>query len=120
MLGFSLSKLNLLILVTATFAIIAYFMFGISDQIINSAAQQTVGAYSGKAANVITSQSLCFKTDATIPPNISYFGGLNDAKRFFYLMNISRFPEEYDPDELTSVIFSISVNFNLLLITKPP
>ncbi len=108
MLGFTLSKLNLLILVTATFAIVAYFMFGLTDVVISNAAQQTVDTYSEKAANVITSDALCFKTQITVPPHISYFGGIEPAKRFFYLMHISRYPEVHDPQQLTSVIFSIS------------
>lgn len=111
MMGFTLSKLNLLILVTATFAIMAYFMFGLTDVMINNAAQQTVSSYSEKAAAVITSDSLCFRTAITIPKEISYFGGIESSKRFFYLMHISRWPEQYDtdnPEFLISVIFAIS------------
>lgn len=108
MLGFTLSKINLLILVTATFAIVAYFMFGLMDQMISVSAQQTIDAYAEKAANVVTSESLCFKTQATIPRYISYFGGLQASKRFFYVMHISRYPETYSEDYLSSLIFSIS------------
>jgi len=108
MIGFTLSKLNLLILVTASFAIVAYFMFGLTDVIISNSAQQIVSAYSEKSASVITSDSLCFKTEVTVPQHISYFGGFESAKRFFYLMHIDRFPEDYDESKLTSVIFSIS------------
>ncbi len=104
MLGFTLSKINLLLLVTATFAIIAYFMFGLEGMIISQAAQQTAEAYGEKASAAITSDSLCFKTDITVPKSISYYG----SKEFFYLMHISRYPETYDPEYLTSVIFSIS------------
>jgi hypothetical protein len=108
MLGFTLSKLNLLILVTATFAIVAYFMFGLTDVIISNAAQQTVNTYAEKAASVITSDSLCFKTEITVPQYITYFGSGREAQRFFYQMSISRHPEDYDEAQLTSVIFGIS------------
>lgn len=108
MLGFTLSKINLLILVTATFAIVAYFMFGLMDVVISEAAQQTIDAYAEKAANVVTSESLCFKTQATIPSHISYFGGMQPAKRFFYVMHISRYPETHTEDYLSSLIFAIS------------
>jgi hypothetical protein len=107
-LGFTLSKINLLILVTATFAIVAYFMFGLMDVVISEAAQQTIDAYAEKAANVVTSESLCFKTQATIPRHISYFGGLQASKRFFYVMHISRYPETHNEDHLSSLIFAIS------------
>jgi len=107
-LGFTLSKINLLILVTATFAIVAYFMFGLMDVVISEAAQQTIDAYAEKAANVVTSESLCFKTQATIPRHISYFGGMQPAKRFFYVMHISRYPETYSEEHLSSLIFAIS------------
>ncbi|MAG22341.1 MAG: hypothetical protein CL943_03510 [Candidatus Diapherotrites archaeon] len=108
MIGFTLSKLNLLILVTATFAIVAYFMFGITDVVVSNSAQQTVSTYAEKAASIVGSDSLCFKTEVTVPAHLSYFGGIQTSKRFFYFMNIARFPEDYDPDYLTSVIFSIS------------
>ena len=108
MLGFTLSKINLLILVTATFAIVAFFMISLSGVVIRISAQQMVSAYSEKAANVITSESLCFRTGLTIQRNISYFGGIAEPKRFFYKMHIWRYPEDYDEEYLTSVIFAIS------------
>ncbi len=108
MLGFTLSKLNLLILVTATFAMVAFFMIGITDFVISISAQQTLDTYAEKAANVITSESLCFRTEVTIPKHISYFGGVSAASRFFYLMFIARLPADYDPEYLTSVVFAIS------------
>jgi hypothetical protein len=83
-------------------------MFGLTDVVISNSAQQTVNTYAEKAANVVTSDALCFKTEVTVPPHIAYFGGIKPPKRFYYLMHVSRYPEQFDPEQLTSIIFAVS------------
>ncbi len=108
MLGFTLSKLNLLILVTALFAIIAFFMGNISEMMVGWTAQRMINGYITAIDGVTRSNVSCFQEQMTIPSHISYFGGLEQSSRFFYVMEITREPEEYDPEYLTKVIIKIA------------
>ncbi len=108
MLGFTLSKLNLLILVTALFAIITFFMFRLTDIMVSRSAQQMVNDYVETVAGITSGDSLCFKHTMTLPESISYFGGIQQSKRFYYIVEVSREPREYDPEYISKVIFKVA------------
>ena len=102
MLGFSLSKLNLLILVVALFAIVSYFYLGLSDILVADKAKQVAESYYGEILNRAQSDSLCnSKTGIIFPRSISVSGGDR-----FYVAQISKF-EPADPDKLNSVVFKV-------------
>ncbi len=90
MIGFILSKLNLLILVTAIFAIVAYFSFWLGDQMVSQQAQQIINRFSRNAGNIIHAPNQCNITSLTIPTWIEFFGNLETGNRFFYLLEISK------------------------------
>lgn len=108
MLGFTLSKLNLLILVTAVFSIIAFFMFSLTGLIVSNLSQQLVNDYSETIFSLVSGEMLCRKTTVTVPESIEYFGGLSPSKSFYYIMNIKRYPEEPVEGKLNSLIFQIA------------
>jgi len=108
MLGFTLSKLNLLILVTAMFAIISFFLFSLTSIVVSDLAQQMVNDYSETVFGLVKGEILCRKASATIPESIEYFGGLMPSQRFYYVMNIKRYPEEFREDALNALIFQIA------------
>ncbi len=108
MLGFTLSKLNLLILVTALFAIIAFFLFQLTGMMVSVLAQQMVTDYSETIFGIVVQPSLCRKSNVTIPESIEYFGGLMPTKRFYYVMHIKRYPEQPVEGQLSTLILQIA------------
>ncbi len=88
MLGFTLSKMNLLILVTALFAIIAFFMFSLTDIMVGRAAQQMVDSYVQSIAIAVSGKELCSMSPFTVPETIQYFGGMQPSKSYYYLLYI--------------------------------
>lgn len=104
MLGFTLSKLNLLILVTALFGIIAFFLFVLTDMMVARSAQQMVNDLVETTAGITTGDAFCKEETVTIPEEITYFSG----KRFYYIMKISREPAEYDPQYFSKLIFKVA------------
>jgi hypothetical protein len=108
MLGFTLSKLNLLILVTALFAIIAFFMFTLADIMISHQAQLMVKDAIESVHGLMSQQITCRKSSITIPSAIEYYGGFSPTERFYYVMYIKRFPEQPVQGEPNLVIFQIA------------
>jgi len=109
MLGFTLSKLNLLILVTALFAIISFFLFSLSDIVVSNMAQQMVSDYSSTVDGMVRGQLLCRKSSVTVPESIEYFGGLAPSKRFYYVMFLKKYPPGgAEEGELNSLIFQVA------------
>lgn len=96
--------MNLLILVTALFAIVAYFMFGLTDFFIATAATQIVNAKAEQALGIVNSDKLCFSSPVNIPSSIKYFG---DSRDFYYALKISREPQATIPGKNNTLIFSI-------------
>lgn len=97
--------MNLLILVTALFAIVAYFMMGLTDVVVGQSAQQIANSKSEQALEIINSDKLCFSSPVNIPSSIKYFG---DSKEFYYTMKISRTPVKSVPGKPNTLIFSIA------------
>ncbi len=72
MLGFSLSKMNLLILVTALFVIFSFFVVTMSDLIVASSAKQELTKYMSKISLAANSDSMCYETTIYISSPIQY------------------------------------------------
>ena len=105
LLAFILSKMNLLILVTALAAIIVYFMFGLTDIVVSNSAQQIVNAKAEQALGIANSNKQCFSTQINMPYSIKYFGS---SREYFYAMKISRIPEITKEGENNTLIFAIA------------
>jgi len=108
MLGFTLSKLNLLMLVTALFAIISFFLFVMTNHMVSELAQQRVNDYGVIVDSVVKGELLCRTSSFIVPESIPYFGGLMPSRHFYYVMYIKRYPEEVEEGELTTLIFQIA------------
>ncbi len=110
MMGFTLSKLNLLILVTVLFAIISFFMFALTGIVVGNLAQLMVKDYSISVFGLVSGgeDKLCHTTDVTIPESLKYFGGLTPTQYFYYVLNVKRFPREFEEDRLSTLIFQIA------------
>jgi len=108
MLGFTLSKLNLLILVTALFAIISFFMLSLSDIMVGTLAQELVNDAGITVFSLVKGELLCRKPSITIPESIEYFGGLMPTRKFYYVMNIKRFPETPVEEGINTMIFQVA------------
>jgi hypothetical protein len=108
MMAFTLSKLNMLILVIALFAIITFFMNSLTDLVVSNNAEQLVAAYVQRSDTVILSESLCFKSAITVPPFLTYFGGATQAEKFLpYIIKISSV-ENSAGQGLNSLIMAIA------------
>ncbi len=80
----------MLILATAVFVIILFFMNSLTPIVVGIEAQKMVEGYLEKTSTAVLSESLCFKTSVTVPESIGYFGGATQSeKRFFYVLKIS-------------------------------
>lgn len=108
MMGFTLSKLNMLILVTALFAIITFFMFSLSGFLVGHQAEKLLESYIKEADTVISSDSLCFKTTTVLPDFITYFGGATQAEKLLpYVVKISRISSP-NTQSLNSFIMAVT------------
>jgi hypothetical protein len=103
MLGFTLSKLNMLIFVSAIFMIIAFFTFGMRDVFLSWKAQQVIERVHVNASDVLNSRNICDQTIISPPERLSYFEGAGD---FFYIMRI-RHLEAQEEDEPNHIVFTI-------------
>ncbi len=92
MFGFTISKINLLILVLAMFVIVTYFMFGWSNVLVSFSAQQIVDKRIGSDIyNKLGSESICDTSPInSIPPYIDYFADVSMGGRYFYTVSISK------------------------------
>jgi len=108
MLGFTLSKMNMLILVTALFIIIVFFMNSLTSIVVGQAADRDVSSYIGEVANVVNAHGLCYKTNMTVKDFLEYFGGATSSPKMFpYIMKISKV-ENPDPTKPSSIIMAIA------------
>jgi len=107
MLGFVLSKLNLLILVTAVFAIVAFFLLSITGIMAGLQAQDLVNRYTDSIEGIL-SGGADRRSTVTVRESIEYFGGLSPTKRLYYVMHIKRFPEEFQEGQQSSLILQIA------------
>ncbi|MBU0662597.1 hypothetical protein KKH30_03145 [Candidatus Micrarchaeota archaeon] len=101
MLGFILSKLNLLILVVAIFAIVAFFTTSLADVMKQKEAQEISTRVMSKANALVNSPTSCDSVPYNLPPHLAVSGG-----EFFYVMKISTAPVD-ESENLHYVIFQI-------------
>ncbi|MEK6941410.1 MAG: hypothetical protein AABW85_00960 [archaeon] len=85
MLGFVLSKLNLLILVFAIFAILSFFTFSLIDLVKVYESRLVLEQLSSKAYSLVSSPSYCFSDSFDLPRSIVVGGD-----EFFYIVKISK------------------------------
>lgn len=93
MLGFTLSKMNLLIFVFAIFIILGYFLASLTNIVIAQNAQQIATQYGDLAYGKVKSNTLCDRSDSVrIPREINIFGsaGGNSGQNYFYVMAFSQ------------------------------
>ena len=84
MLGFILSKINLLILVVAIFAIVSFFTFGLTDLAKINEARLLLDRVSQKSFALVSSPSYCFSDSFDLPKLIHVAG-----EDFYYVLKIS-------------------------------
>lgn len=96
MFGFTISKINLLILVLSMFVILTYFMFGWSTVLVKYSAQQIIDKRIGSDIyNKIDSESICDRSPInSVPKYIDYFADIASGGRYFYTVKISKLVEE--------------------------
>lgn len=104
LLGFILSKINLLILVVAIFAIVSFFTFSLIDIVKVYEGRLLLDQLSSKAFSLVSSPSYCFSDSFDIPRSVIVGGD-----EFFYVIKISTQDlKVQDTDEqITVVIFSM-------------
>ncbi len=108
MLGFTLSKMNLLILVFAVFAILSFFLMNLQNIVVGREANQLVKQYSDVVRQKVRSNNLCDSSlGVYIRPEINFFTSGNSSQRFLYVLNISK-KWISDPESQDVLIFSIS------------
>ncbi|MCR4335363.1 MAG: hypothetical protein NUV57_02390 [archaeon] len=99
MLGFILSKLNLLILVTAIFAIIGFFTIGLTDITKVNEARELAFKVKEKAFALASAPGFCISDSQVLPDELIVAGG-----NFYYVMAVSK---KELPDNVNLVIFSV-------------
>jgi len=102
MLGFILSKLNLLILVVAMFAIIAYFTFSLADVVEIQESQRLLDRLSRTSSSMVNSPSYCDSLTFNFNESLKIMG-----KPLFYSIRVGYqdVPQEGGED-VTFIIFS--------------
>ena len=85
MLGFILSKMNLLILVIALFTIVAYFTFSLGETMKQNQAGLIISRYTKDASAMLTSATYCDRVTFFLPPHITVLG----QPQFYYQMVVS-------------------------------
>jgi len=102
MLGFILSKMNLLILVTAMFAIIGFFSFGLADIAKINEANLLLSQLTNMGEVVANSNSSCDTSSYFLKDALKTGGG-----NFYYLIKVSKVKlTNPDGSEVNNVIFS--------------
>ncbi len=101
MIGFTLSKINLLILAISLFAIIGFFTFGIQKNFLHDEASNVIEQNYQQFLNIVNSSLSCSQKIISLPNHLTYFG----SNRFFYILTIRKVVEENKPPIL---VLSIS------------
>ncbi len=103
MLEFVLSKINMLILVIAIFAIIAYFLFSLGDMMKVHESQLILSRLKDKADALVTSRTYCDSLFHYFPDSITVTG-----EHLYYVIKISTEVDDSDPNQIVNyMIFSV-------------
>lgn len=102
MLDFILSKLNLLILVTAIFAIISFFALGLTEISKVKIASEEVSRVKEQSFALVSSPSYCFSGAYSLPDRLSIAGS-----SFYYVLGISKREITTKDGTVNTLIFSI-------------
>ncbi|HIH16753.1 MAG TPA: hypothetical protein HA252_05080 [Candidatus Diapherotrites archaeon] len=101
MLGFTLSKLNLLIFVTAIFAIVAFFSFVLVKIVTTNELNLLLDRVKVKSEALVNSPTYCDSTFYYFPAELRVSGDT-----FFYTVKISQQATEVNGKNLNYLIFS--------------
>ncbi len=101
MLGFILSKLNLLILVVAMFAIIAYFTFSLADVVEIQESQRLLDRLSRTSSSMVNSPSYCDSLAFNFRESLEILG-----KPVFYRVRVGYQDIAAGDEDVTFIIFS--------------
>jgi len=102
MLGFILSKLNLLILVTSIFAIVSFFALGLGDITKVKEARELATKSVEKAASVANSPASCESSYFPFPAKLKTSGS-----NFYYVLKISKGEIQRGEDKINILIFTV-------------
>jgi hypothetical protein len=106
LLDFILSKLNMLILVTALAAIVLFFSIGLGEEMVKAQAKRMTTEYVEIAFSLLNQQSLCSKKFVTIPSYLQYLVGCQTMNRLYYILDVSKV--QAGPEQArNTLIFSI-------------
>src|SRR3989344_244520 len=101
MLGFTLSKMNLMIFAVAIFAIVFFFTSSLDDSLKVRELNDLVNGHALVASEMISSPSFCDSLQRSLPSRLD----LGNFSSLYYVLKISAIKENSDSD-LTTVIFS--------------
>ncbi len=104
MLGFTLSKINLLIFVVAVFSIVLFFIYGFSGILIENIATDYIRIHAQDAFTLIGSPSLCAAQVHYLKDSIESGSG-NTGKGLYYVMEIKKATGK---EGLNKLIFAIA------------
>ena len=108
MMGFTLSKINLLILVTALFSIVSFFAFNLGAVFLVQETQRDLTKYSKTAESLLNPATVCDSKPMPIPSKYFTFG-----TEFLYTLKITAIQETLQYADGSSVngtrlIFAVS------------
>lgn len=109
MLDYALSKINMLIMVTAIFAIMTYFAFYLGRSLEKQQADLVLSNMTEDAFGVLNSSSICHQVNLTLPPYINTLGRADSGDRLYYVLQVhsqTNIKPGSDP-QLNAIIFSI-------------
>lgn len=104
MLGFTLSKINLLIFVVAVFSIILFFVFSFSSILIENIANDYIRVHAQDAFTLVGSPSLCAAQIHYLKDSIEASSG-NSGRGLYYVINIKNGKGE---SGLNKMIFALA------------
>jgi hypothetical protein len=102
MLGFILSKLNLLILVTSIFAIVSFFALGLGDITKVKEAGELATKSVEKAASIANSPASCESSYFPFPRQLRTAGS-----NFYYVVKISKGEIQREGNKINILIFAV-------------
>jgi len=89
MLGFTLSKINLLIFVVAVFSIVLFFIYGFSGILVENIAKDYIRIHANDAFTLVGSPALCAAQIHYLKDSIESSSG-NTGRGMYYIINIKK------------------------------